>query len=112
MNEIVNRQWRLASHPVGLIKEIDFEWVEEKSIPELKDGEILIRNLYLSLDPANRSWVNPARVPHYTRPVKIGEVMRGICVGRIDQSKNPKFEKAERVSLLSVEATAIILPRS
>ncbi|MFX0086948.1 MAG: NADP-dependent oxidoreductase [Candidatus Hodarchaeota archaeon] len=98
MNEIVNRNWRLASYPVGLIKESDFEWVKEKSIIELKEGEILIRNLYLSLDPSNRNWINPARAPHYTKPIKIGEVMRGICLGRIEQSRNSKFEKGEIVT--------------
>jgi NADPH-dependent curcumin reductase CurA len=49
----VNRQWRLAARPVGLIKESDFEWHEEP-IPTLSEGEILVRNIYLSLDPANR----------------------------------------------------------
>ena len=52
MKQIINRQWRLANHPIGLIKESDFNWYKEK-IPDLKDGEVLVRNIYLSLDPAN-----------------------------------------------------------
>ncbi|MHA1942543.1 MAG: hypothetical protein ACW97P_12625 [Candidatus Hodarchaeales archaeon] len=42
MTQLVNRQWRLKSHPVGYIKETDFEWLEEL-VPELQEGELLIR---------------------------------------------------------------------
>ena len=97
MKHIINRQWRLANHPIGLIKESDFNWFEEK-IPDLKDGEVLVRNIYLSLDPANRGWINPANAPHYIKPVSIGEVMRGICIGVIEESKNSQFEIGEIVT--------------
>ena len=56
MSNLTNRQWRLAARPQGLIKETDFEWVEEP-VRSLADGEVLVRNIYLSLDPANRGWV-------------------------------------------------------
>ena len=46
----VNRQWRLAKRPVGLIAESNFEWRQEP-VPALKEGQILVRNIYLSLDP-------------------------------------------------------------
>jgi NADPH-dependent curcumin reductase CurA len=97
MKQVINRQWRLARHPIGLIKESDFNWFEEK-LPDLKNGEVLVRNLYLSLDPANRGWINPASAPHYMKPVSIGDVMRGICIGVIEESKNTQFEKGEIVT--------------
>lgn len=97
MKQAKNRQWRLASHPIGLIKDSDYNWHEE-TIPDLKDGEVLIRNIYLSLDPANRGWINPASAPHYIKPVSIGDVMRGICIGVIKESNNSQFEKGEIVT--------------
>ena len=52
-----NRQWRLASRPTGMVSEENFTWVEEP-VPSLeKDGQILVRNLYLSLDPTQRGWM-------------------------------------------------------
>ena len=61
------------------------------------EGEVLVHNIYLSLDPANRGWINPATAPHYVKPVNIGDVMRGICIGVIEESKNSHFEKGELV---------------
>jgi NADPH-dependent curcumin reductase CurA len=49
----INRQWLLAAHPEGLIKDSDFRLTEEP-VRELRDGEVLVRNRYLSLDPTNR----------------------------------------------------------
>ncbi len=89
MTDKINRQWRLAARPVGLIKESDFSWSEE-AVPEISDGQILIRNQYLSLDPTNRIWVTD--VPSYLPPVGIGEVMRGLGIGEIIESKNPDFK--------------------
>ncbi|HEX9004535.1 MAG TPA: NADP-dependent oxidoreductase, partial [Blastocatellia bacterium] len=73
----VNHQWQLAARPEGLIKETDFNWVEA-GVPELQDGQILVRNLYLSLDPTMRMW---ATKDTYLPAVKIGEVMRGGTIG-------------------------------
>ena len=61
----VNRRWRLAARPVGLIKESDFA-LREEQVPTPKEGQVLIRNLYLSLDPTMRSWVSD--VPTYFPP--------------------------------------------
>ncbi|MHA1543118.1 MAG: NADP-dependent oxidoreductase [Candidatus Hodarchaeales archaeon] len=97
MSKLLNDQWCLATHPKGLIKESDFTWVT-KPVPPLNDGEVRVRNIYLSLDPANRGWINPATAPHYTKPVGIGEVMRGIGIGVVEESKNPQFEIGEIVT--------------
>ena len=95
MAERINRQWRLASRPEGLIKESDFEWLEETVRP-LEEGEILARNIYLSLDPANRGWVNTG--PSYVEPVGIGEVMRGLTIGVVEESRNDRFSAGDIVS--------------
>lgn len=51
-----NRQWRLAARSAGLMKDSDFRWVSEP-VGSPADGEILVRNVYLSLDPASRHFV-------------------------------------------------------
>ncbi len=95
MTDRINRQWRLAARPEGLIKESDFQWVEEPVRP-LADGEVLVRNIYLSLDPANRSWVREG--PSYVEPVTIGEVMRGLTIGVVEASHNDRFCEGDIVS--------------
>ena len=94
MDSKVNRQWRLAARPVGFIKESDFEWREEP-VPVPGEGEILVRNILLSLDPANRGWV--MEVKSYVPPVAIGEVMRGITIGVVEQSRHGNFQVGDIV---------------
>ncbi|HZS09741.1 MAG TPA: NADP-dependent oxidoreductase [Blastocatellia bacterium] len=91
----VNRQWRLAARPAGMIKESDFKWTEEP-VPVPGDGEFLIHNLYLSLDPTNRVWITD--VESYLPPVGIGEVMRGGTVGVVEESNHPGFSVGDHVS--------------
>ena len=90
----VNHQWRLAARPEGLIKESDFTWTEE-AVPELQDGQFLVRNLYLSLDPTMRMW---ATRDTYLPAVPIGDVMRGGTIGVIEESRNPNFKVGDHVS--------------
>ncbi|PHS73532.1 MAG: NADP-dependent oxidoreductase [Cycloclasticus sp.] len=94
METKINRQWRLATRPTGLIKELNFEWHEEP-VPSPGKDEILVRNLYLSLDPANRAWVREAKA--YATPVAIGEVMRGIAIGVVEQSHHGDFQAGDIV---------------
>lgn len=91
----INRQLRLASRPVGDIKESDFEYREE-SIPSPKEGEVLVRSIYLSLDPTNRIWMSD--MEQYMPPVEIGEVMRGVIIGVVEESKNQNFKHGDLVS--------------
>ncbi|MGL4621806.1 MAG: NADP-dependent oxidoreductase [Chroococcidiopsis sp.] len=84
----VNRQWRLAKRPVGAIAESNFEW-RQSPVPTLEEGQILVRNIYLSLDPTNRGWLDEGE--NYLPPVAIGEVMRGIGIGVVEQSRNANF---------------------
>ena len=94
MSQRTNHQWRLAARPVGMIKEADYQWAEEP-VPELQDGQVLIRNLYLSLDPANRAWVREEG--SYMAPIPLGSVMPGIAVGVVEESRNPNFRAGDNV---------------
>jgi NADPH-dependent curcumin reductase CurA len=92
---ITNAQWRLAARPVGLPKTTDWEYVEEPAA-EPTDGQFQVQLEYLSLDPAMRGWMNEGR--SYVPPVGIGEVMRGLGLGRVIDSRHPDFAAGERVS--------------
>ncbi len=94
MTNNVNRQWHLAAHPVGMVKESDFE-LRETPIPTPRDGQVLVRNLYLSVDPAMRGWITGQRT--YVDGVQIGDLMRGACVGQIIESKKDGYEVGELV---------------
>jgi NADPH-dependent curcumin reductase CurA len=90
-----NLQFRLAARPVGLPKRSDWEQTTEP-VREIADGEIVVKALYLSLDPAMRGWMNEGK--SYIRPVAIGEVMRAGGVGVVVASKSPKFAVGDHVS--------------
>ena len=96
MSNRMNGQWRLKSRPVGMVKESDFEYVQEP-VPELGPGELLIRNLYLAFEPAMRGWLND--VKSYVPPVQLGEVMRASTVGQVVESNNPDYAPGDFVSL-------------
>ncbi|MBA4011310.1 MAG: NADP-dependent oxidoreductase [Phenylobacterium sp.] len=81
----INRQWILRRRPAGEIVPEDLELVETET-PELHDGEVLVRNIYLSLDPTHRIWMSDQ--DQYLPPVQIGEVMRGGAIGVVEQSRN------------------------
>ncbi len=81
-----NHQFRLAARPVGLPKRSDFNYTEEP-VRDPGPGEILVKILYVSLDPAMRGWMNEGK--SYIPPVGIGEVMRAGAVGRVIASQNP-----------------------
>jgi NADPH-dependent curcumin reductase CurA len=95
MNKSVNRQWCLAARPVGEIKDSDFE-CREQAIPALQTGDVLVRNIYLSLDPTNRIWMSDR--PQYMPPVELGDVMRGMAIGVVEQSENPHLQPGDLVS--------------
>ncbi len=94
MAQRINHQWRLAARPVGMIKETDFKWAEEP-VPELQEGQVLVRNHYLSLDPANRGWVREEG--SYMAPIPLGGVMLGGTAGVIEESRNPNFQVGDNV---------------
>lgn len=90
----VNRQFTLAARPQGLVKRSDFAYAETP-LPEPKDGELLVKTLYISLDPAMRGWMNEGK--SYIRPVGIGEVMRAGTAGEVVASRAPGFAPGDHI---------------
>ena len=90
----VNRRWCLAARPEGAIRPSDFE-MTEVPVETPAEGEILIRNVYLSLDPTNRVWVKST--PSYLPPVGIGDVMRGFALGIVEESRHADFAAGDIV---------------
>ena len=76
----VNRRFLLRERPAGRIDDRTFELVEEP-VPVIGEGEALVRTRWISLDPANRAWLN--ETPTYLPPVAIGDVMRASGVGEV-----------------------------
>lgn len=89
----VNQQWRLASRPKGLVAESDFIWSEEP-VKEPSEGQFLVRNIYLSMDPTYRGWM---AFDTYLPAVPLGDVMRGITIGVVEASRHPGFQSGEIV---------------
>ena len=90
-----NKQIKLAARPVGLPKASDWE-LSESAIPDPADGEVLVKILYLSIDPAMRGWMNTGK--SYIEPVQLGEVMRAISAGVVIKSNHSKFKKGDYVT--------------
>lgn len=86
----MNKQLKLAKRPVG-VPESDTWVLEESPIPTPNEGEVLIQQMYISLDPAMRGWLNDVR--SYIPPVQIGEVMRAGSVGKVIASKHPHYKE-------------------
>lgn len=89
-----NRQWLLAKRPHGMVGKENFEYVET-SIPTPGEGEVLVRNLFLSFDPTQRGWMEDR--PSYLPPVQIGEPMRAGSVGQVVETNNPDFAIGDMV---------------
>jgi NADPH-dependent curcumin reductase CurA len=90
----VNRQIQLKSRPEGAPGLDNFELVE-RPVPEPGEGEVLMRTLYLSLDPYMRGRMSAAK--SYAKPAAVGEPMVGGTVGEIVASRNPKFSVGDIV---------------
>ena len=89
-----NQRVVLASRPKGEPKLSDFR-VEETDVPQPADGEVLLRSLWLSLDPYMRGRMSDAK--SYAKPVQIDEVMEGATVAEVVVSKNPTFKEGDIV---------------
>jgi NADPH-dependent curcumin reductase len=91
---ITSRQWRLAARPAGKIRKSDFEHVDVQ-VPEPDDGQFVVAVTHISLDPAMRGWMNAGR--SYIPPVRVGEVMPALALGRVIDSRNDQFAVGELV---------------
>jgi NADPH-dependent curcumin reductase len=90
-----NKSWTLASYPTGPVAEANFRLVESAA-PAPKDGEVLVKNHWLSLDPYMRGRLSQQK--SYVKGVEIGEVMTGETVGEVVESKHPKFKPGDKVT--------------
>ena len=91
-----NLQVLLARRPVGAVQASDFR-LQESEIPKLGDGEFLMRNHYLSLDPYMRGRMSDAK--SYAKPVDVGGLMTGETVGEVLESRHPGFKKGDYVAV-------------
>ena len=89
-----NRQVRLKSRPAGIPQAENFE-LASAPVPALAERQFLVRNEYLSVEPAMRGWVSA--VANYAKPVGIGEVMRSFTAGSVIASRHPGFAEGDRV---------------
>ena len=89
-----NRRWVLASRPVGPVSEANFQ-LEEAVVPKPGEGEVLVRNLWLSLDPYMRGRMSDAK--SYVKGVDIGEVMVGQTAGEVLESRHPSLKIGDMV---------------
>ena len=100
-----NRLFRLMKRPVGEPRRDDFAFATEP-VSDPVEGQLLVKNLYLSLDPAMRGWMNEGK--SYIPPVGLGEVMRAGGIGTVITSRHPKFQAGDIVSgMLNVQEYAI-----
>ncbi len=89
-----HRQVLLAVRPLGIPQSEHFKIVEAP-IPPLQSGELLIRNEFLSVEPAMRGWVNAAA--NYSDPVAVGDVMRSFAAGTVVASRHARYVEGDHV---------------
>jgi len=89
-----NRKWVLSARPKRMVERENFTWKEEP-VPSIGDGEFLVRNLWLSCDPAQRAWME---MDTYIPVLPLGEVMLSGSAGEVVESKHPDFTKGDLVS--------------
>ena len=95
MSNTKNVEIRLASRPRGWVTGDNFERTESP-VPEPAEGEVLVRNIYLSVDPYMRGRMNDAK--SYVPPFGIGEVLQGGVVGQVVKSRNKAFAEGDYVN--------------
>lgn len=93
----LNTQIVMKRHPQGMVTEGDFEAVQ-RELPQLEEGQALVRNRYLSLDPYMRPRMDPLR--SYVEPLKLGELMPGATVGEVIDSRSAQLPKGTLVAAM------------
>jgi NADPH-dependent curcumin reductase CurA len=95
MSGTINKQIRLASRPTGWVNEQNFR-VTEEAVAEPGDSQVLVRNIFMSVDPYMRGRMNDTK--SYVPPFQIGEVMQAGVVGQIVSSNNQNFAEGDFVT--------------
>ena len=94
MTSIVSKEIRLKNRPEGLPAVSDFEFAEV-TIPAINDCEVLVQNIYISVDPYMRSRMIDRK--SYLPPFQIGHPLDGASVGRVIESKSDAFKEGDYV---------------
>jgi len=94
VNSTPNRQVWLRSRPTGIPRASDFG-LREVAVPTIEDGAFLVRNEFLSADPAMRGWITDRN--NYASPVEIGDTMRAFAAGVVVESRNDAYAIGDRV---------------
>ena len=90
-----NRQWVLEARPLGRELLLSDFRLEAAPVPEIADGQVLIKTLYMSFDPAQKSWME--NIASYMKPIEIGDAMVGTGAGRVIESRHPGFAPGDIV---------------
>ena len=97
MTDLTNRQFLLAKRPDGAATRDTFTY-QQVPVGQPAEGQVLVKNEYLSLDPAMRGWMNEGK--SYIPPVALGEVMRALGVGKVIASRHPDFKVGDSVMVV------------
>jgi NADPH-dependent curcumin reductase CurA len=92
MTNLMNRQYYLASRPLGAPDAGNVP-ARDVPVPDPAEGEVVLRNLYISLDPAIRGWMGDD--PNYIEPIAIGDAVRSSVIGRVVRSASPDFAEGD-----------------
>src|ERR1700734_2964665 len=93
MAEIRNRQWILEARPQGTLTGAEFR-LNDAPIAQPEEGQVLVRNLWLSFDPTQRGWMSRDT---YVPMIPLGEVMRAAAVGQVVESQRPDYQPGDIV---------------
>lgn len=108
MTDARNRLIRLAARPVGMVEERHFTLADEP-VPTAGDGEVLLRTLYLSLDPAIRGWMNGEDT--YVPGIRVGDPMRAGAIAEVVESHTPELNPGDLVlGMLSWSDYTVVRP--
>ncbi|MGN6708459.1 MAG: NADP-dependent oxidoreductase [Candidatus Nitrosocosmicus sp.] len=94
-NEIISKEIHLIKRPIGFVNEDDFEFVEVKVPGIIREGEFLVRNIWMSIDPFMRIYMNKGS--KIRPPIELNKAIDGGCIGQILESKSDKFRVGEYV---------------
>jgi NADPH-dependent curcumin reductase CurA len=103
----MNRQWLLTSRPLDAASPENFSYVETP-LPQIGDGDILVRTQYFGFDASQRAWMND--VETYIPPVSLNAPMRSQAVGRVVQSRNPGFAEGDLVEGMMSWSDYAVIP--
>lgn len=92
LNERVGYEIHLKERPLGIASENNFELVRVR-VPDLKQGQFLVRNMWMSVDPYMRGRMSETK--SYLPPFELNKPLEGDCIGQIIESKNPQFKVGE-----------------